>query len=68
LRYAVNNNSYLLPYLAWYACSGQQKLQTFDKLAFYNVMATGSLEDINGELTIVKEASIPKNKLMKGHC
>ena len=45
---------------------GRQKLQTFDKLAFYNVMATGSLEDINGELAIVGQASIPEKEAYEG--
>jgi len=45
---------------------GRQQLQTFDKLAFYNVMATGSLEDIDGELTIVGEASIPEKEAYEG--
>src|SRR5258706_12494719 len=44
----------------------RQKLQTFDKVAFYHVMATGSLEDINGELTIVTEASIPEKEAYEG--
>ena len=48
------------------AVQGRQIVQTFDKSSFYNVMASGSLEDINAELTIVAAASIPEKKAYEG--
>jgi len=45
---------------------GRQKLQTFDTLAFYNVMASGSLVNINAELTEVAAAFIPEKEAYKG--
>src|ERR1700730_15568966 len=45
---------------------GRQKLQTFDTLAFYAVMASGSLVNINAELTKVAAASIPEKEAYKG--
>ena len=45
---------------------GRQILQTFDKSSFYKVMASGSLENINGELIIVATASIPEKEAYEG--
>jgi len=52
--------------LSGMSVQGRQKLQTFDKSFFYNVMASGSLEDINAELQIVTAASIPEKEAYKG--
>ena len=45
---------------------GKQILQTFDKSSFYIVMASGSAEDINVELTKVAATSIPEKEAYEG--
>lgn len=52
--------------LSGMAVQERRILQTFDKASFYNVMASGNLEDINGELTIVAAASIPEKEAYEG--
>lgn len=48
------------------AVQGRQKLKTFDRSAFYKVMASGSLATIDAELTIVAAADISEKEAYKG--
>ncbi len=52
--------------LSGVAVQGRQKQQIFEKSSFYKVMASGKLENINVQLSIVAAASIPEKEAYKG--
>jgi hypothetical protein len=52
--------------LSGVAIQGRQKQQIFEKSSFYKVMASGNLENINVQLSIVTAASIPEKEAYRG--
>lgn len=56
----------LLLLLAVVNVQGNSQKNGFDKSAFYNAMASNNLEEINGQLSIVKSASINEKDAFEG--